>query len=466
MSPRPTRHTVLPALVGALALLASSSLAPDSAAVPAATPDAADRPNILLVNTDDMRADDARAMPKMLRWMRDGGTTYTNAYVPTPTCCPSRATLMSGRYVHNNGQRNQQRGSFWPTGTIQTWLNGAGYKTGVAGKFLNWWPVDTQAPGWDRWDVFRKGYRQETVNSNGLVTRSQEYTTDIVFDAAQADLDTWSAARQPWYLYLNPYAPHLPATPAPRYAETPVSARPRTAGHDEADRSDKPAWVRRSLTSYERATPLYQNRIRTLRSLDDRFDELMRRLQSDGALARTLVIFTSDNGFLLGEHGRSGKFLPYEESVNVPLLIRWPGRVPAGRTDGRLVGNVDLAPTILQAAGIAAEGKHLDGRSVWSAEPRRAALLEYFHDPTIDEVPAWAALKTKDFVYVEYFTTSNNTSNVTFREYYRMSTDPHQLRNLLGDEDLTNDPKTAALHTRLHALMSCAGAACRRADLG
>jgi arylsulfatase A-like enzyme len=421
------------------------------------------RPNVVVINTDDMRADMAPYLPKIRQWLFDGGTSFRNGYVSTPSCCPSRATLMSGRYVHNNGQYQQQTLGFDLDLTIQRYLHDAGYLTGHAGKFLHWLDLGTEAPHFDRWTYFKGGYENVYMNFDGTVRRSQGYSTTIVFDRAieyLADFEGRDDAR-PFYLHLAPIAPHDPYVAEQQYAGAPVPAHQPDPSYMEADRSDKPSFVRNQNPTAATVLATRTAMIRTLYSVDDGVDRLMRRLQAAGELANTLVVFTSDNGYLLGEHRATSKFLPYRKAVEVPFLVRWPGRVAAGAVDDRLVTHVDIAPTILAATGVTQTHVTLDGRNILSGYARQRALTEYWNDPNNNNknIPGWASIRTAAYQYTEYYDIAN-PATVAFREYYNMAADPYQLVNLLADGNPSNDPDTAPLAQTLRAARQCVGGAC------
>lgn len=426
------------------------------------TPPPSGRPNVVVINLDDMRADMLTALPKVRQWLADGGTSFRNGYVSTPSCCPSRASLMSGRYVHNNGQFQQQNLGFDLDLTVQRYLHDAGFLTGHAGKFLHWLDLSVEAPHFDRWTYFKGGYENVFMNFDGTVRRSQGYSTTIVFDRAIEyvnDFESRGDAR-PFYLHLAPVAPHAPSIAEPRYAGATVPAHQPDASYMEADRADKPPFVRSQNQTPAAAQANRTAMIRTLYTVDDQVDRLMRHLQATGELANTLVVFTSDNGFLLGEHKTTEKFLPYRKAVEVPFLLRWPGRVAAGAVDDRLVTHVDVLPTILAATGVTQSHVTLDGRNLLSGFARPRALTEYWNDannsPTI---PTWASIRTAAYQYTEYYDLSN-PATVTFREYYNLQADPYQLVNLLADGVPTNDPDTAPLSQALRAARQCAGSSC------
>jgi arylsulfatase A-like enzyme len=426
------------------------------------TPPPAGRPNVVVINTDDMRADMVAHLPKLRQWLAAGGTTFRNAYVSTPSCCPSRATLMSGRYVHNNGQLRQLTLGFDLGLTIQRYLHDAGYLTGHAGKFLHWLDLSVEAPHFDRWTYFKGGYENVYMNFDGTVRRSQGYSTTIVFDRAIEYVDDFERRgdARPFYLHLAPVAPHAPYVAEPKYATATVPAHQPDPSYMEADRADKPPFVRGQNQTPAASLANRTAQIRTLYSVDDQVDRLLRHLQATGELANTLVIFTSDNGFLLGEHKLTEKFLPYRKAVEVPFLVRWPGRVAAGAVDDRLVTHVDIAPTILAATGVTQSQATLDGRNLLAGSSRPRALLEYWNDANNSpNIPTWASIRTAAFQYTEYYDNAT-PPNVTFREYYNLAADPYQLVNLLGDGVPGNDPDTAPLSQTLRTARQCAGTGC------
>ena len=426
------------------------------------TPPPSGRPNVVVINTDDMRADMATALPKIRQWLADGGTTFRNGYVSTPSCCPSRASLMSGRYVHNNGQYQQQTLGFDLDLTIQRYLHDAGYLTGHAGKFLHWLDLSVEAPNFDRWTYFKGGYENVYMNFDGTVRRSQGYSTTIVFDRAIEYVNDFEGRddARPFYLYLAPIAPHDPSIAEPKYASATVPAHQPDPSYMEADRTDKPSFVRNQNPTVAAVQATRTAMIRTLYTVDDQVDRLMRHLQATGELANTLVIFTSDNGYLLGEHKATSKFLPYRKAVEVPFLVRWPGRVPAGAVDDRLVTHVDIAPTILAATGVSQAHATLDGRNILAGTARQRALTEYWNDPNNNpNIPTWASIRTAAYQYTEYYN-SATPATVTFREYYNLQADPYQLVNLLADGVPANDPDTVPLSQTLQAARQCAGTSC------
>lgn len=422
------------------------------------------KPNIVVINLDDMRTDSLQYMPKVKRWLQDAGTTFPNGYVSTPSCCPSRASLMSGRYVHNNRQFQHLVLGFDLNLTTQRYLHDNGYFTGHAGKFLHWLSLSQVAPYWDRWMYFKGGYDNVQMNTDGRTQRSNGYSTTITFDRGIDYIRDFESRNdsKPFYIHLTPVAPHSPSTPEAKYVGASVPAMQTVPSIDEADRSDKPSFVKNRNNTAASLSGTRAAMIRTLYSVDDQVDRLMLELQAKNELDNTLVIFTSDNGYMWGEHKLSSKFLPYKEAVSVPFIMRWPGHIAAGATDNRMVTHVDVSPTLLAAAGITQNYVAYDGKDILSGYSRPQALTEYYYDEgNGNKIPTWAAIRTPSYLYVEYYALNNSTSGVSFREYYDMVNDPYQLNNLFGDSSTANDPNASVLSAQLQAAKNCVGSACQ-----
>lgn len=425
-----------------------------------------ERPNVVVINLDDMRSDLLQHLPKVQQWMADGGTNFPNAFVASPTCCPSRASSMSGRYVHNTTQYFQDTPGADQNLTIQRYLKDAGYYTGHSGKYLHWYSLGQRAPHWDRWNYFKGGYTDVFMRQDNTTVKTQGYSTTITFDKGiefMRDFENRDDGT-PFYLQLTPVAPHGPSTPEAKYSTASVPTLPQVPSHTEIDRTDKPNFVRYTNVTYSSGVTTHRNHVRTLYSVDDQVDRLMRELETLGELENTLVVFTSDNGYFYGEHGRSGKFLPYDEAVRVPFLMRWPaGNVPAGVVDQRIVSHVDIAATIMAAAGVTSTEAPIDGKDILSGYSRPFGYTEYYYDPANGNyITTWAAIHTPEYVYVEYYdTTTNMNRTPTFREYYDMVNDPYQMQNVLADGISSNDPDVASLSTALNLAKNCAGATCQ-----
>jgi arylsulfatase A-like enzyme len=429
---------------------------------PTARPAAEARPNVLVILADDQRADSMFMMPKTRRWFEEGGTRFSEAYANTPLCCPLRSSLMSGRYQHNHGVNNNQSGELLDqSATLQRYLHDAGYQTGLDGKFLISWPINKVPPHFDRSAHFLGGYTDVKWNVDGKLQTPDQYVTDFQSDRAVEFLDHFGKdPSRPWYLYVTPQAPHLDFTPAPRHADAPVPEWEPSPAVTEEDRSDKPEFIRKHNFSEDEGRTARTGQLRTLLAVDDMMDRLFRRLEESGQLDNTLAIYTSDSGWQYGEHGQQSKATPYTASVAVPFYVRWPGHLTSGASDRRPVGPLDIAPTVLEAAGISPELIHpFDGRSLLQPGGRQESLLEHHHSPDFSSVPSWASIRTAKFQYIEWYSDHEGTK-VRVREYYDLAADPWQLDNLLGDKDPGNDPSPATLDdlaSRLARYRRCVG---------
>ena len=415
-------------------------------------------PNVLLIVTDDQRATNTLwAMPKTLAAFRRG-TRYTNAFATTPLCCPSRATILTGRYAHNTGVKRQDAGPLDPTTLMPRLLREAGYRTALAGRFLLRWPFEAAPPYFDRWATvcnctrttpfeFNVDGAQRTVSghSNNLIGT---YATRFLRSFEEDDT-------APWFLYAAPLDPHSPSTPPPKYANLKFSRWQGNPAVFERNRSDKPDFVRlRERRGLGWARIVRSGQLRELRAVDDMVGRLVARLKELGELADTLLIFTSDNGLLWTEHGIGGKRLPYSASAQVPLLVRRP-KQRAANVVNRLVGNVDIAPTVLDLADVQPDPTKppLDGRSLFGPTRRDRILLENWRGRNI---PTWASIRTRTYQYTEYY--AGNGPATTFREYYDLVDDPWQLENLFRDGDPTNNPHVSEIRDQLARDRVCAGA--------
>jgi N-acetylglucosamine-6-sulfatase len=410
------------------------------------------RPSLVLVLTDDQRWNTLWAMPAVRRSLTRRGIGFRNSFVVNPHCCPSRATILTGQYSHTTGVYTNEDdfhggfSSFDDGSTIATWLRDAGYRTALIGKYLNGYsPADSDyvPPGWDRWLVFATGaggggsYYDYTLSDDGKQVafgrRPQDHSTDVL---ARRAVDFICETQGPLFLIYAPFAPHGVAVPAARHRdefdnlelEVPPS-------YDEEDVSDKPRWVRRlpRLGSYNS----HPNYFQALRGVDEAVTDIVQALQDSERLHNTLIVFASDNGYMWGEHRYEFKLAPYEESIRVPLVIRFDRVVERPRIVRHLVLNLDLAPTFADAAGVRApeaEGRSLlpllDGdREV--EDWRRHFLIEHLNaaSPTTeDPVPTYCALRTQRELYVAYGTGEE--------EYYDLSNDPFELDNRAGDRSL------------------------------
>lgn len=483
------------------------------------------QPNIVLIMADDLDATTSEyweratnagkddPLKKTRALLRDAGMTFTNAFAPTPICCPARSTILTGKYGHNtgvltNGGDRGGWGTFVRNGNeannIAVWLNNAGYRTGLIGKYLNGISDDPThvPPGWSDWQGFVDpglgeyiGYGYD-VNENGRIVHygwdESDYSTDVVARKSVAFINAAEANdAQPFFLYVSPTAPHLPLPPAPRHANHPYKYAnpPQRPNFQEADISDKSLWLRASgdIRAAEAAVwnPVdYRLRQGSLYALDDLVESVVNTLAARGELENTYILFISDNGYNLGAHRLIHKMAPYEESIRVPLVIRGPG-IAAGTTRSHMVLESDLAPTFAQWAGLAIPAS-VDGRTLlpllgntlpttW----RKDFLLQYVSSGAANgigaelppalwylsgmEIPTYRALREGRFKLVEYYD-NPDFPNVHEYELYDLQNDPYERFNLLSTliGKWTWRERVDAMKSRMNALEVCAGASCRQ----
>jgi arylsulfatase A-like enzyme len=425
---------------------------------------AAQPPNILFIVTDDQRAGDdtMQVMPKTLQWFRTGGKEFTSAYATTTACCPSRASIFSGRYTHNHGVRqNDLSENLDQRHTLQAYLKANGYLTGIYGKYFNAWNLNHNPPEFDRWSITTQGYGPPIgMNEQGVTKAVNQYLTDYIRDQAVSFIQNAEANdSQPWFLDLSTTAPHAPFAADTQYANAPTPPYNTRPSYYEADRSDKSPYIQ--MRTDDEATVLDHRikQLRTLMSVDDMVEAVFQALQAAGEDSNTIAVFMSDNGYSWGEHGLEAKGEPYLESVQIPLFVRWPGHVTAGTTDSRLVTNLDVPMTAMDAAGLT-PAVPMDGRSLLGGFTRDRLLLDFYGFNGHRFLRDWAVILTQDYAYIEWFDATPSETAVRFREYYDLNSDPYQLTNVLGDGNAANDPDTSALSGRLLQDLSCSGSSC------
>jgi len=432
-------------------------------------------PNILIIVTDDQRSG-LSAMPATRRIFKRDGIRYPDAYVTDPLCCPSRASIMTGRYSHNTGVRsNIERpelgvsagSALDASSTIQRYLDDAGYTTALFGKYLNKWDFSKAPPYFDSFALVnrQRGYYRNRVSvgtASAGVTNifvSEMYNATIVRERTLGFLRSQAKSQQPFFLYVAPGAPHNPFTPEPKYADDTFGAWAGNPAVGEANKSDKPRYVQAASARLMDGRRIRTRQYRTLESVDRMIDAIYAELRAQRKDKNTLAFFISDNGSMWGEHGLLGKNVPYTSSVQVPFFMRWPsGPLTSGTSDPRGAANIDIAPTVLQAAGIPIPST-TDGHSLLGDWHRERRLTEHWCN--ITKCLFWAAERTREYHYIEYYDGPNfDTANVTFREYYDLIADPYELRNLLRDGDPANDPDVTTPAALLAADRNCAGDAC------
>ncbi|GIK77301.1 MAG: hypothetical protein BroJett022_09910 [Actinomycetes bacterium] len=483
------------------ALLAASALI--ALALPAAaTAEKPEPPNVVVIMSDDQDFRSMSAMPMTRRLIANAGTRFDRSVVNYPLCCPSRATFLTGQYAHNHGVLWNN----WPFGgyrmldgseTLPVWLGRSGYRTIHIGKYLNEYGEEDPTevpPGWDDWhggvDPSTYDYYGMTINHNGRLKTyprtERNYSTDVYTRLADHAIRDASKSGKPFFMSLAPNAPHTvavssgatmegtPALPPPRYADVYADREmPIYPNFNEADISDKPttlsAFFPTQMTE-EQALQLqehWRGRMGSLLGVDDMVKEVVRKLRRTGEFKNTVIVYTSDNGWILGEHrlrdpitedGKAAgvKFVPYEGSSRVPLMIEGPG-FPAGRRIKGVVSNVDLARTIVDIAGARSEvGLKLDGISLLDAvrKPKaladRGALIETAVNPR--GVPPYIAVRTKRY---NYGLQADGQEGL-----YDLKRDPWELESV--HEDPRYDRIKAILRTAAEDFAECAGASCRK----
>jgi N-acetylglucosamine-6-sulfatase len=465
------RGALLATVLVATALAFSSCGGKDEKPEVDETPPAGDRPNLILVLADDLDKSVFERSTLDSPWVPEGAS-FTNAVATTPLCCPSRASILRGQYAHNTGlwrNKNEQpnggaayfREEKLDQRTVATILHANGYRTWFGGKYLNGYHTAGGSqgyvpPGWDSWQAY---LGDAAANVDGRTTRFfPRHYTDWLSERAETFIEDQRGSSRPFYMHVAPLDTHEPLSIPPRHrAAYPQQRAPRPPSFDEADLSDKPAWVRgqppvndRRAAEYDR---LQVERMRSALTLEDLCRRVIDALERTDQLDDTYLVFVSDNGYHIGLHRmKSPKGSPYVESHEVPFVVRGPG-VPAGASFDRLVANVDIAPTVLDLAGVGVPS-WMDGRSLrpffdgTAPDSWRTSLLVENMGGAGDR-PPYSGVRHQDEVYVEYG--SGET------EYYDLKSDPHQLENRPQDA-----PQT--IRDELAALEDCAGDGCRQAD--
>ncbi|MBD0328722.1 MAG: sulfatase [Thermoleophilia bacterium] len=464
----------------AAALLSAIALAAATRPEPVGALSSQPPPNLVVFMTDDQTVESLRVMPNVRRLLAREGTTFENAFASFPVCCPSRATFLTGQYAHNHGvmSNHPPRGGSQKLDHLNTlglWLQAAGYRTVHLGKYLNGYGRDISplVPGaWSEWygslDPSTYNFVDYDLMENGRRVRYGPsvtmYQTDV-YGRKGADFVRRLAGRpQPFFLFVGFLAPHVgrpvdpddPAryttpSPAPRHRDAFASEPlPRPPSFNELDVSDKPPGVRRrprlSRAHAADLRELYQQRLESLLAVDEAIARVVAELRRTRTLGRTLIVFTSDNGFMHGEHRiPQGKVVAYEPSARVPLILRGPG-VPRNRVQRDLVTNVDIAPTLLEAAGADAT-RLLDGRSLLplAADPGRRLGRD-----VLLESGVYSGIRTHRFKYVQYVGGA--------RELYDLQRDPHELQSRHRDPALAGIRDELA--RRLRLLRTCFGESC------
>ena len=432
--------------------------------------------NVVIILSDDHRYDFMGFMDRApaflqtpsLDRMAAGGLHIRNAFVTTALCSPSRASILTGQYAHRHGVVDNS--SPIPAGTVffPQHLQRAGYATAYIGKWHMGEDEGSDRPraGFDHWISFRgQGvYVDPTLNINGRSTAVRGYATDVLTDSAVAWLRRrdQGATATPFFLMLSHKATHAEFTPPARYATRYDSVRipyPPTMANTEANYRDKPRWVRAQRGSWHGVDYAYHGTLdfddfyrsygETLLAMDDGIGQVLDELERSGLAGSTLVLYMSDNGFMLGEHGLIDKRNAYEESIRIPMIAWAPGWIRPRSTLETPVRNIDIAPTVLQLAGVSwPDSLPLDGRSVLGslggttptgpsrlpgterASQQGAAspefLYEYFWEYAFPHTPTTFALRNERFKYIYYHGVWD------LSELYDLATDSLEQTNLIN----------------------------------
>ena len=441
-------------------------------------------PNIVFVLVDDMRWDQLSLVghpfvqtPNIDRIGAEG-VLFENSYAITPLCSPSRASTLTGQYPHTNRIINNDRNGLsfisHKLVTFPQLLRRAGYETAFIGKW-HMGDDDTRRPGFDHWISFRgQGlYVDPVVNVNDKREQFTGYMTDMLNDWS---VDFVKQERdKPFLLYLSHKAVHEPFIPAERHQDLYADQRYSPPPVDEADLAGKPALQRDILPADPKfipgATPepaeprlgrgtsqqaLYLDYFRSLASVDEGVGMLFEALEETGQLDDTLFIFTSDNGFTLGEHGEfMNKRIAYEESLRVPLLMRYPRRIAPGSTRGQFALNLDIAPTLYDLAGVTPPVP-IHGQSLWpvvddaDAEFRKEFLAEYFLEKVSPLHETWQTVRTERYKYIHYPDLQG------MDELYDLQEDPKEQVNRLHSAEY--HPVLRQMQDKLAELLRTTGA--------
>jgi N-acetylglucosamine-6-sulfatase len=464
------------------------------------------KPNVVVIMTDDQTSADLQVMTKTQTLLAARGVTFTNSFVDYSLCCPSRATFMTGQAAHNHGVLGNnpvQHGGYatfktFPPGegnALPVWLKNGGYKTFAFTKLMNGYGGTVDAPllekqhippGWDVWngkvDYTAYHYFDYDLNENGAIVHhgcaDADYETDLMAGKAAKFISENMRSPQPFFMWLAPLAPHDSFDAACGYRDSPRPASrhlhlfdnaavARSLNFNETDVSDKPDYIQLTPLLSTGTSNLLRDQVRrrreTLLAVDEMVEKVVNTLFQTGKLNNTLIIFTSDNGFLMGEHRlKHIKTVPYEESIRVPLIIRGPG-IPAGAVRAQMVNNVDVVATIVEAANITA-GRTLDGHSLLplmknALTPWRSALLvQGIVPPYGPTANRFQAVRTATAKYVEIMAGTPDEE----RELYDLVADPRELENKADNPDVTSADAMLQeqLRMTLATLRTCVGATC------
>jgi arylsulfatase A-like enzyme len=455
------------------------------------------RPNIVFVLTDDLSWNLIPYMRNVQALQRQG-VTFDRFVVTNSLCCPSRASILTGRYPHSTGVLTNMppAGGFETFHMFEEWstfatsLQSAGYMTALMGKYLNGYRPNwyTVPPGWTAWAAAGEAYGQfdytQLVKDPGALPelvrhghQPRDYLTDVINRRGRQFVTRAVQARRPFLLELSTFAPHEPFTPAPRDALSfPALTTPRSSLFDAPQLAGAPSWLPSTGLSARRIARLdrdFRKRVQSVQAVDRMIGDLRTHLRRLGVAHNTYIVFASDNGFHMGERRLlDGKQSAFDHDVRVPLIVAGPG-VPAGTRVGQIASNIDLRPTFQELGG-ALIGPSVEGRSLVGflrgqapASWREKILIEHRHSnqlpgdpdrqgPGQGKPPSYHALRFADALYVEY------ENPRLAPEYYDLVVDPDERDNIYAT--LTPE-RRAELSIQLQRLRACEGAAaCQAAD--
>ena len=453
------------------------------------------RPNILFILTDDQRWDSvdqthsptsAPIMPRTLAEIADEGLTFDQAFMATPLCAPSRSSILRGSYAHRtgvykNGGNNGGADDFADSDALATWLESAGYRTSLIGKYLNGyqqlWDDLTEPPyvppGWSLWNGLKKVsfFDWIFIQPDGMGnyvefpggSAETDYLTDVMRERAKDFISEAVAGGDPFFLYLAFKNPHLPQIPAPRHEGMfqGISAW-RPPSYNEADVTDKPIWVQNTpLMTPTQVADLDQIRIdqlEMLQSVDEAIGGsttygivgIMEHLRNLGVADNTIVVYFADNGWFWGEHRFRAKNKPYEEAIRSPMYVRYPRLAPCPRTDDHFALNIDLAPTFAELAGVNVPILH-DGQSLVRVFDATAPTwrTDFLTEGWPNAAP-WATVREAQWKYTEIPVIPGDLNTTFEKELYDLANDPYELQNVASDPQ--HAARIASMAARLRQL--------------
>jgi N-acetylglucosamine-6-sulfatase len=410
---------------------------------------ASSRPNFVFILVDDMRWDSFSyaghpflKTPHIDRIAREGAQ-FTNAFVTTPLCSPSRGSFLTGQYVQTHGVIGNTAAGVPISHKLETFpklLQASGYETGYFGK----WHMGNDAsprPGFDRWVSFKgQGvYNDPALNIDGQETKATGYITDILSEHAAQFIE--KPHSKPFCVYIGHKAIHGPFTPAERHKDLFKTDPIKVAANAADDLKDKPA-MKEIKPGAGSPDELIRNQLRCIVSIDEGVGRVLASLEKTKQLDNTVFVFTSDNGYFWREHGLGDKRWAFDESIRIPLVMRYPKLLKPGTKIPALVANIDIAPTFLDLAG-APIPTQIQGKSLRpvlknpKAKVRTELLCEYFREAQFPKTPNWRAIRSERYKYVHYPELQGAD------EFYDLRQDPGELKNIIAN------PKAKSFQARL-----------------